>query len=91
MVKPIRKFQASWVKEQQKQENKSGIKDCSKGESHKLLAYDTTKGQLISKAIYGLLTSPKKRTDEFVLFAFLLFTANKSNLSVCFLGESTMR
>ena len=42
------------------------------------------KGQLILKAIYGLLTSPKKRTDEFVLFAFLLFMANKSNLSVCF-------
>ena len=49
------------------------------------------KGQLISKAIYGLLTSPKKRTDEFVLFAFLLFTANKSNSSVRFLGESTAR
>jgi hypothetical protein len=49
------------------------------------------KGQLISKAIYGLLTSPKKRTDEFDLFAFLLFMANKSNLSVCFLGESTDR
>ena len=27
------------------------------------------KGQLISKAIYGQLTSPKKRTDEFDLFA----------------------
>ena len=50
-----------------------------------------TKGQLISKAIYGLLTSPKKRTDKFVLFAFLLFTANKSNLFVHFLGESTAR
>ena len=25
------------------------------------------------------------------MFAFLLFTANKSNLSVCFLGESTAR
>ena len=49
------------------------------------------KGQLISKAIYGLLTSPKKRTDEFVLFAFLLFTANKSNSSIRFLGESTAR
>ena len=46
------------------------------------------KGQLISKAIYGLLTSPKKQTDEFVLFAFLLFTANKSNSSSYFLGES---
>ena len=50
-----------------------------------------TKGQLISKAIYGLLTSPKKCTDEFVLFAFLLFTANKSNSSFHFLGESTAR
>ena len=50
-----------------------------------------TKGQLISKAIYGLLTSPKKQTDEFVLFAFLLFTTNKSNSSVRFLGESTAR
>ena len=49
------------------------------------------KDQLISKAIYGLLTSPKKWTDKFVLFAFLLFTANKSNSSVCFLGESTAR
>ena len=39
-----------------------------------------TKGRrLISKAIYGLLTSPQKLTIEFVLFAFLLFTANKSN------------
>ena len=47
------------------------------------------KGQLISKAIYGLLTSPKNRTEEFVLFAFLLFTANKSNSSVHFLGDST--
>ena len=44
------------------------------------------KGQLISKAIYGLLTSPKKRTYEFVLFAFLPFTANKSNSPVRFLG-----
>ena len=30
-----------------------------------------------------------ERTNEFVLFAFLLFTANKSNSSVCFFGEST--
>ena len=50
-----------------------------------------TKGQLISKAIYGLLTSPKNRTDEFVFFAFLLFMANKSNSSVRFLGESTFK
>jgi hypothetical protein len=50
-----------------------------------------TKGQLISKAIYGLLLSPKKRMDKFVLFDFLLFTANKSNSSVHFLGESMAR
>ena len=54
-----------------------------------IICHCHSKGQLILKAIYGLLTSPKKRTDEFVLFAFLLFTANKSNLSVRFLGEST--
>ena len=52
----------------------------------------STKGQLISKAIYGLLTSPKKRTDEFVFSTCLFFfTSNKSNLSVRFLGESTAR
>ena len=49
------------------------------------------KGQLISKAIYGLLTSPKKRMDKFVLFVFLLFMANKSNWSVHFLGEFMAR
>ena len=49
------------------------------------------KGQFISKAIHDLLTSPKKRTDEFVLFAFLLFAGNKSNSSFRFLGESTAR
>ena len=49
------------------------------------------KGQLISKTIYGLLTSPKKWTDEFVFFAFLFFTTNISNLSVHFLGESMAR
>ena len=52
---------------------------------------EKTKGQLISKPIYDLLTSPKKRTDEFDLFPFLLFTANKSNSSVRFFGESTAR
>ena len=49
------------------------------------------KGQLISKADWRAIKSPKKRTDKFVLFAFLLFTANKSNCSVRFLGESTAR
>ena len=47
-----------------------------------------SKGQLFSKADWRAIDSPKKRTDEFVLFAFLLFTANKSNSSVWFLGES---
>ena len=50
-----------------------------------------TKGELISKAIYGLLTSPKKWTEKFVFFAFLLFMANKTNSSVHFLGESGFR
>ena len=49
------------------------------------------KGQLISKADWRPIDSPKKRTDKFVLFAFLLFTANKSNSSVRFLGESMAR
>ena len=38
------------------------------------------KGQLISKPIYDLLTSPKKRTDEFDLFAFLLFTVQTNQI-----------
>ena len=50
---------------------------CSKG-------YVYSKGQLISKADWRAMDSPKKRTDEFVLFASLLFTANKSNSSVGF-------
>ena len=49
------------------------------------------KGQLISKADWCATDSPKKRMDEFVSFAFLLFMANKSNSSVCFLGESVAR
>ena len=48
-----------------------------------------TKGQLISKADWRTIDSCKKRTVECVLFAFLLFTANKSNSSFRFLGEST--
>ena len=48
-----------------------------------------TKGQLISKAIYGLVTSPKKQTDEFDLFLVKSKEANKTNPSVCFLVEVT--
>ena len=59
---------------------------------HKLLQdVDVAKGQLISKADWQAIDSLKKRTDEFVFFAFLLFTANKSNSSVPFLGESMAR
>ena len=47
------------------------------------------KGHLILKADWRAIDSPKKRMDEFVLFAFLLFTSNESNSFVCFLGEST--
>ena len=54
-------------------------------------SYVIAKGQLISKADWHTIDSPKKWTDEFVLFAFLLFMANKSNLPVRFLGESTAR
>ena len=49
------------------------------------------KGQIKPKADWRAVDSPKKRTNEFVLFAFLLFTANKSNLFVHFLGDSMVR
>ena len=39
-----------------------------------------TKGQSISKTIYGLLTSPKKRTDEFDLFAV---NSKKQTKQIC--------
>ena len=48
---------------------------------------DGFKGQLMSKAIYGLVTSPKKRTNEFDLFAVKRKKAKKTNSSVRFLGE----
>ena len=38
------------------------------------------KGQLISKVIYGLLTSPKKRMDEFVLFAFFYSSRQRNQI-----------
>ena len=47
------------------------------------------KGQLISKAIYGLLTSPKKQTNGFVFFAVKSKKAKNNNKVVCsVLGES---
>ena len=51
---------------------------------------DHTKGQIKPKGDWWAVDSPKKQTNGFVLFVFLLFTANKTN-SVHFLGESTMR
>jgi hypothetical protein len=44
-----------------------------------------TKGQIKTKADWRAVDSPKKRTNEFVLFAFFLFTANKTNRSFIFL------
>ena len=45
------------------------------------------------KADLRVIDSPKKQTNEFVLFAFLLFMANmtKKICSFLFLGESTAR
>ena len=49
------------------------------------------KGQLILKANWHAIDIPKKQQRIFFLFAYLLFTANKSNLSLHFLGESMAR
>ena len=38
-----------------------------------------TKGQIKPKPDWRAVDSPKKRTNKFVLFAFLLFTVNKTN------------
>ena len=51
----------------------------------------SAKGKIKLKTDWCAINSPKNQTDKFVLFAFLLFTANKSNSSVHFLGESTAR
>ena len=48
-----------------------------------------TKGQLISKAIYSLLTSPKKTNRGICFVCFLRLTTNKTNSSIRFLGEFT--
>ena len=48
-----------------------------------------SKSQMKPKSLWHTVNSPKKWTNEFVLFAFLLFTANKTNLFLPFLGEST--
>ena len=48
----------------------------------------TPKGQIKPKADWHAVDSPKKQMNEFVLFAFLLFTANKTNSLIWSLGES---
>ena len=48
-----------------------------------------SEGQIKPKADWRAIDSPKKRTNKFVFFAFLLSTANKTNSFVRFLGEST--
>jgi hypothetical protein len=50
----------------------------------------STKGQLISKADWRIIDSPKKN-EQTNLFCLLFFMANTSNLSVRFFGESTVR
>ena len=49
------------------------------------------KGQKKPKADWRAVDSLKKRTNKFVFIAFLLYTANKTNSFVHFLGESTAR
>ena len=51
------------------------------------LANSITKGQIKPKADWRAVDSPKKQTNEFVLFAFLLFMANKTNFFVRFFGR----
>ena len=50
-----------------------------------------TKGQIKLKADWRAIDSPKKRTNEFILFAVKSKKANKTNSFVRFLGESTAR
>ena len=45
-------------------------------------------GQIKPKADWRAVDSPKKQTNKFVFFAFSLFTANKTNSFLRFLGES---
>ena len=53
------------------------------------LIFKNGKGQIKLKAYWRVLDSPKKQTNKFVLFTFLLFTANKTNSFIRFLEEST--
>ena len=60
--------------------------------THQILTFaPMRKGQIKPKADSSAVDSPKKWTKKFVLFAFLLFTANKTNSFVRFLEKSTAR
>ena len=61
---------------------------CAKTDIFCQNVWQLTKGQLISKADWSALDSPKKQTDKVVLFAFLLLMANKLNSFVSLLRES---
>ena len=50
-----------------------------------------TKGQIKPKADWGAVDSPKKRMNEFVLFAVKSKKANKKNSFIHFLCESMAR
>ena len=58
------------------------------GRLKNILAIKLIKVSYFRKADWQAIDSPKKRTDEFDLFAVKSKKANKTNLSVCFLGES---
>ena len=62
---------------------------CSPVKVHSMMF--CPKGQLISKADWCAVDSPKKRTDQFDLFAVKSKKANKANSSVRFLGEFMAR
>ena len=57
---------------------------------YKIKFYGRAKGQIKPKEDWRAVDSPKKQMNEFVLFAFLLFTANKTNSFIRFLEESTV-
>ena len=55
------------------------------------LSIQIPKGQIIPKADWRAIDSPKKRTNEFVCFSVKSKKAKKTNLFIRFLGESAVR
>ena len=56
--------------------------------AHKIIVYNhLLKVSFFRKADWRVVYSTKKLMDEFDLFAVKSKKANKTNLSVCFLGE----